>query len=102
REVPGFEAFHMLKGPQREDHVLYSSHTIWRSRADFENWTRSEAFRDAHRNAGQSGTRSLYLGPPQFEGFEVIQTIDRDAPGGSGISEQDAAEAERAASAMPS
>ena len=34
--VPGFIAFHLLRGPDREDHVLYSSHTIWRSRADFE------------------------------------------------------------------
>jgi hypothetical protein len=24
----GFQAFHLLRGPEREDHVLYSSHTI--------------------------------------------------------------------------
>ena len=35
-EVPGFVAFHLLRGPERDDHVLYSSHTLWRSRADFE------------------------------------------------------------------
>ena len=46
---PGFVEFHLLKGPEREDHVLYASHTIWRSYADFEAWTRSEAFRAAHR-----------------------------------------------------
>lgn len=103
REVPGFEEFHMLKGPRHDDHVLYSSHTVWRSREDFENWTRSEAFREAHRNAGQGSTRSLYLGPPQFEGFEVIQTIGREADaGGSGITEADMADGERSASAMPS
>jgi heme-degrading monooxygenase HmoA len=72
--VPGFTAFHLLRGPEREDHVLYSSHTIWRSRADFEAWTRSEAFRRAHSDAG--GNRSLYLGHPEFEGFDVIQTIE--------------------------
>lgn len=76
--VPGFLAFHLLRGPQREDHTLYSSHTLWRSRADFEAWTRSEAFRAAHRDAG--GNRPLYLGHPEFEGFEVIQTIEA-APG---------------------
>jgi heme-degrading monooxygenase HmoA len=27
-EVKGFCAFHLLRGPEREDHVLYSSHTI--------------------------------------------------------------------------
>jgi heme-degrading monooxygenase HmoA len=72
--VAGFVAFHLLRGPEHPDHVLYSSHTLWRSRADFEAWTRSEAFRLAHRDAGAN--RPLYLGHPEFEGFEVIQTVD--------------------------
>ena len=71
--VPGFVAFHLLRGPTRDDHTLYSSHTLWKSRADFEAWTRSEAFRMAHRSAGDN--RPLYLGHPEFEGFEVIQTV---------------------------
>lgn len=74
REVPGFVAFHLLRGPMREDHVLYASHTRWRSRADFEAWTRSEAFRRAHRDAGTN--RPLYLGHPEFEGFESVQAIE--------------------------
>ena len=77
RGVPGFMKFHLLRGPQRDDHVLYSSHTVWRDRASFEEWTRSDAFRAAHRNAGnaKSGEAPLYLGHPEFEGFEVIQTV---------------------------
>lgn len=71
--VPGFLAFHLLRGPEREDYVLYASHTLWASRADFEAWTRSDAFRRAHRDAGDN--RPLYLGHPEFEGFEVIQTV---------------------------
>jgi len=71
--VPGFLAFHLLKGPVREDHVLYSSHSLWASREAFEAWTKSEAFRLAHRDAG--GNRPLYLGHPQFEGFEVLQEV---------------------------
>jgi heme-degrading monooxygenase HmoA len=71
--VPGFVEFHLLRGPKNEDHTLYASHTIWRSRTDFEAWTRSEAFRKAHASAG--GNRPLYLGHPQFEGFEVLQTV---------------------------
>jgi heme-degrading monooxygenase HmoA len=71
--VPGFIEFHLVRGPVRDDHVLYASHTIWRSRADFEAWTHSEAFRRAHAGAG--GNRSLYLGHPEFEGFDVLQTI---------------------------
>jgi heme-degrading monooxygenase HmoA len=75
--VPGFVEFHLLRGPVREDHALYASHTIWRDKADFEAWTQSDAFRMAHRGAAPS--KPLYLGPPQFEGFEVIQTV---GPGG--------------------
>ena len=73
RDVPGFIEFHLLRGPERENHVLYSSHSIWQSRTDFEAWTRSEAFRLAHHGAGQN--RPLYLGHPEFEGFEIIQTV---------------------------
>jgi len=70
--TPGFVEFHLLRGPEREDHTLYSSHVVWHSKADFEAWTRSEAFRLAHRNAGKGP--ALTLGHPVFEGFEVIQT----------------------------
>ncbi len=80
RSVPGFVEFHLLRGPDREDHVLYASHTVWRSRDAFEAWTRSDAFRMAHRDAGGERPRSLYLGHPEFEGFEVIQTIAEVAP----------------------
>ncbi len=73
KTVPGFVAFHLLHGPARDDHVLYASHTVWRSFADFEAWTRSEQFRAAHATAG--GGRALTLGHPEFEGFEVLQEI---------------------------
>ena len=71
--VPGFVAFHLLRGPTAEDHTLYSSHTVWRSRDDFEAWTRSDAFRAAHKGAGDN--KPLYLGHPRFEGFDVIQEV---------------------------
>ena len=76
KTVPGFVEFHMLKGPEREDHVLYSSHTVWATQDAFTAWTTSDSFRAAHRGAGP--TKPLYLGPPVFEGFEVIQTLKRD------------------------
>lgn len=72
-EMEGFVAFHLLKGPESADHILYSSLTLWASRAAFEAWTRSEQFRRAHAGAGS--TRPITLGPPQFEGFDVLQTI---------------------------
>lgn len=73
RGVPGFMSFHLLRGPAKDDHVLYSSHSIWKDRAAFEAWTKSEAFRLAHRDAGNN--KPLYAGHPEFEGFEVIQTV---------------------------
>jgi heme-degrading monooxygenase HmoA len=75
-EVPGFIEFHLLKGPEREGYTLYASHTVWRSRAAFEAWTRSEAFREAHEDAGHH--KPLYLEHPQFEGFDVRQTVRQE------------------------
>ncbi len=72
-EVPGFVEFHLVRGPAADDHTLYASHTVWASRTAFEDWTKSQAFREAHRNAGEH--TGLYLGHPQFEGFEVLQTV---------------------------
>ncbi|MCI4665688.1 MAG: antibiotic biosynthesis monooxygenase [Neomegalonema sp.] len=69
-DVPGFQNFKLLKGPEAEDHRLYASHTIWESRSAFEAWTKSQHFRDAHANAGNN--KAKYLGHPQFEGFEVV------------------------------
>ncbi len=73
-EVGGFVEFHLLRGPERDDHVLYSSHTVWRSLGHFEGWTKSEAFRKAHTSAGTQ-TDSITLGHPEFEGFEVVQSL---------------------------
>jgi len=73
KAVPGFIAFHLLKGPERDDHVLYASHSLWRSEAAFLDWTRSDAFRKAHAGAGAG--KPLYLGHPEFEGFTVLQEV---------------------------
>ncbi len=77
QELKGFVAFHLLRGPEREDHVLFASHTVWASQEDFLAWTRSEQFRAAHHSAGSS--KPLTLGHPEFEGFEVVQTIENSA-----------------------
>ena len=78
-KVPGFVEFHLLKGPEAEDHTLYSSHTVWQSKAAFEAWTKSEEFRAARTRAGNDATGPLYLEHPKFEGFEVRQTVTRKA-----------------------
>jgi heme-degrading monooxygenase HmoA len=69
-EMKGFLGFHLLRGPEAEDHTLYASHTMWADRDAFEAWTRSQQFRDAHKDAGQK--KPLYLGHPQFEGFTAV------------------------------
>ena len=76
KDVPGFMEFHLLRGPEKEDHTLYSSHTLWASRSEFEAWTRSDAFREAHRSAGNHG--HMYLEGPHFEGFDVVQSVASD------------------------
>lgn len=69
-EVPGFKSFSLLKGPIKEDHVLYASHSIWESREAFEAWTESQNFRKAHAQA--SAPKGTYLGHPELELFESV------------------------------
>ena len=73
QDVPGFLEFQMLKGPEADGLLLYASHSVWESEAAFRDWTRSEAFRAAHKDVGAQ--KVLYEGPPVFEGFTSIQRI---------------------------
>ena len=68
--VPGFKEFHLLQGPSHDEYTLFASHSTWASREAFEAWTKSAAFRKAHATAG--GAKGIYLGPPQFEGFDEV------------------------------
>ncbi len=67
-DVPGFKKFNLLRGSTHEDHTEFASHSTWESREDFEAWTKSEAFRKAHANAG--ARRDIYMGPPQLDLYE--------------------------------
>ena len=69
-EVPGFKKFNLIKSESNEEYTLYASHSEWESKQDFINWTKSEAFRMAHKNAGEHKT--VYLDPPKCEGFEGV------------------------------
>lgn len=69
-DVPGFQKFHLLRGPSDDTATLFASHSVWDSRGAFESWTKSEAFRKAHAQAGAA--KDIYLGPPQFEGFDSV------------------------------
>tara|TARA_B100000963_G_scaffold327766_1_gene315757 strand:- start:350 stop:652 length:303 start_codon:yes stop_codon:yes gene_type:complete len=69
-KVSGFKNFNLIKGKTNEEYTLYASHSIWENEEAFINWTKSEEFRMAHKNAGSN--KHLYLGHPEFEGFNKI------------------------------
>ncbi|MEM1361064.1 MAG: antibiotic biosynthesis monooxygenase [Pseudomonadota bacterium] len=71
--VPGFKAFHLMKGQEKDGYRLYASHTAWDSEEDFIAWTKSEAFRAAHSGAKRHA--DIYLGPPELEVFNSVQKI---------------------------
>jgi len=68
--VKGFKQFHLVKGKSEKLFSLYASHSVWDSEASFLNWTKSEEFRLAHKDAGQHN--DIYIGHPVFEGFKVV------------------------------
>ena len=68
--VNGFRQFYLIKGSSNDEYTLYASHSVWESKNDFENWKKSEAFRAAHKSGGKQ--QEIYLGHPEFEGFEVV------------------------------
>jgi heme-degrading monooxygenase HmoA len=73
KAVDGFVSFHLLRGALDGDVRLYVSHSAWRDEAAFLGWTRSDAFRAAHKGAKASD--GLYDGPPVLETFETVQSM---------------------------
>jgi heme-degrading monooxygenase HmoA len=71
-DIEGLVEFSLLRGPGADDHTLYASHSIWQNRAAFDTWIKSDAFRVVHHDVGDG--KSLYIGHPQFEGFDTILT----------------------------
>jgi len=66
-EVPGFLRFALLRG---DEAGLYVSHSTWESRAAFEAWTKSEAFRKAHAQARTP--EGILVGHPRLETWEAV------------------------------
>jgi heme-degrading monooxygenase HmoA len=71
--MKGFREFHLLRSEfnAEKNSTLFASHTVWESKEDFVAWTKSENFRDAHKNAGTS--KLTVFGHPQFEGFSSVE-----------------------------
>jgi len=66
-EVPGFRSFALLRG---DEPGIYISHTTWESRAAFEAWTKSEAFRKGHAQARTP--EGVLTGHPRLGLFEAV------------------------------
>jgi heme-degrading monooxygenase HmoA len=65
-DVPGFQHFALLKGDSPGEYV---SHTIWKDRQAFMDWTASEAFAKSHRQGSVVG---LLQGPPEVSLYEAV------------------------------
>jgi heme-degrading monooxygenase HmoA len=76
KSVPGFVSFHLMRGEEVDGATLYASHTLWTDRDAFLAWTKSEAFRQAHRGAKSSD--AMYEGPPVLECFDSVQAIEAE------------------------
>ena len=72
-EVPGFQAFALLKGDQPGEYV---SHSTWESRAAFEAWTQSDRFRKAH---GQPLARGVMQDAPHVSLYEAVLVTPGEA-----------------------
>jgi len=73
KDTPGFQSFHLLRGDTnaQEGFTLFASHSVWASKDAFTAWTKSENFRQAHKNAADN--KAINLGPPTFEGFSLVE-----------------------------
>lgn len=69
-QVPGFVAFALLKNWLHDDGTTeYISHSTWRSREDFENWTNSDSFTRSHSQGSVAG---VLAGPPAVSLYEAV------------------------------
>lgn len=74
--APGFESFELMRPVSGNDQYLVV--TRWRSQADFQAWTQSQAFGQGHRDT-QPGQGPAATGS-QIWAFEVVQ--ESSAPAG--------------------
>jgi heme-degrading monooxygenase HmoA len=71
-DQPGFVRFELLRPADADRYVVV---THWESEDDFEAWTDSEAFREAHSRESPEG---MFTGHPDLETHEVVSATERD------------------------
>jgi len=70
KQVPGFIRNSVLR-PVEGGGEQYIVMTLWESRQAFEDWTRSDAFRQAHARAAQT-PKEWFAAPSRLEAFESV------------------------------
>ena len=78
--MPGFVRNEVLRPTQPGKPYIVL--TYWESRADFERWTQSDAFKQGHARSG-SLPREAFSGPNELEMHEVLPS----GPVGEGVQE---------------
>ncbi|MGY6548406.1 MAG: antibiotic biosynthesis monooxygenase family protein [Roseinatronobacter sp.] len=71
--LDGFVEFHLFRGESTPEATIYLSHTLWRDKAAFEGWARSQAFRGSHKGVREHD--DIYLGPPELQFYASVQRI---------------------------
>lgn len=72
-ELDGFVEFHLFRGAHTDEATIYLSHTLWRDKAAFDGWAKSQNFRGSHK--GVRTHSDIYLGPPELEFYDSVQCI---------------------------
>jgi heme-degrading monooxygenase HmoA len=72
-ELDGFVEFHLFRGASTAEATVYLSHTLWRDKAAFDGWAKSQNFRGSHKGVRDHG--AIYLGPPELEIYDSVQCI---------------------------
>lgn len=72
--MPGFVSNQLLRPVNPGDPYIVL--TVWESRAQFETWVRSDAFRQGHARSG-SLPREAFSGPNKLELHEIIMDTSR-------------------------
>jgi len=74
-EMDGFIEFFLLKGPEKEESLLFSTHASWKDKESFDAWVGSEQFREAH-SQGKRPDPNMFSAPNELECFESVALSD--------------------------
>ncbi|MCE9584194.1 MAG: antibiotic biosynthesis monooxygenase [Planctomycetes bacterium] len=72
-QQPGFLSFALLKCQENPRRVISMSH--WRSKEDFEAWTKSQAFEKGHQRAKDSGKPSPHGAMKMTNALETYEVL---------------------------